>query len=249
MNEIILGDCIGVLPELGAARMIFADPPDFMKMKYAGFDDSQWDSLHDYYGWLYDRLALAFGAADVIWFSVYHTHRAAMERRFYHLFECEEQIHVDWIEHYDYRLIPWRFTFGQHRKTDCGNGYRPLMRFSRPEVVWNTDCIRVPSARSIKYKDKRANPAGRVPDDVWEFSRVCGTFKERRTWIPNQHPEALLERMILMSTNPGDLVVDMFAGSGTVHRVCKRLGRDSYSIEVSSEYVKNIQREDEDEGQ
>ena len=148
---------------------------------------------------------------------------------------------------YDYRLLFWRFKFGQHRNTDCGNGYRPLMRYSVPGTVWNTDCIRIKSERQKKYKDKRANTAGKVPDDVWEFSRVCGTFKERRKWIPNQHPEALIERMVLMSTKPDDLVIDLFAGSGTVHRVCKRLGRNSISIEVSEQYVRNILKEDEDE--
>ena len=121
------------------------------------------------------------------------------------------------------------------------------MRFSRSGVTWNTGDIRVKSARQLKYKDKRANPLGRVPDDVWEFPRVCGTFHERRKWIPNQHPEALIERMVLMSTNPGDLVIDLFAGSGTVHRVCKRLGRQSISIDISQEYVDNIRREDNDE--
>lgn len=253
MNQVICGDCLDVLSDITHRehpRMIFADPPDFLKMKYDGFDDGQWKSLSEYYDWLYERLGGAFGIADVIWFSVYHTHRMEMEHRFYPWVTdtCGEPIQVEGMVPYDYRLIPWRFTFGQHRNTDCGNGYRPLMRYTRPGVKWNMDCIRVPSARLLKYKDKRANPLGRVPDDVWEYPRVCGTFHERRPWISNQHPEALIERMILMSTQPDDLVVDLFAGSGTVHRVAKRLGRRSISIEISRTYVANILKEDEDEG-
>jgi len=247
MNEVICGDCREVMSDLRKehphVRMVFADPPDFLGMKYADFDDKQWKSAQEYRTWLWQRLVMSLRGswADVVWWSVYHTHRAAIE------FAAQDYV-AEWSHLCDYRLLLWRFTFGQHRKTDCGNGYRPLMRFSKHDVEWNTDCIRVPSARQLKYKDKRANPLGKVPDDVWEFPRVCGTFHERRPWISNQHPEALIERMVLMSTNPGDMVVDMFAGSGTVHRVCKRLGRNSISVEISKTYVANILKEDEDEG-
>ena len=103
--------------------------------------------------------------------------------------------------------------------------------------------IRVPSARQLKYNDKRADPKGRVPDDVWQFPRVCGTFHERRKWIPNQHPEALLERMVLLSTRKGDTVIDMFAGSGNMFRVCKKLGRRCIGIEISLHYCKMISKE------
>jgi len=113
----------------------------------------------------------------------------------------------------------------------------------RPEAKLYPDAIRVPSARQLKYNDKRANPKGRVPDDVWEFSRVCGTFKERRRWHPNQHPEALIERVVKFSTAPGDLVIDMFAGTGTVNRVCKRLGRPCIGIEISEFYCEQIIKE------
>jgi site-specific DNA-methyltransferase (adenine-specific) len=143
----------------------------------------------------------------------------------------------------DVRLFLWRFTFGQHRNSDCGNGYRPLLRIMRFGAVLYPDAIREPSARQTKYNDKRANPAGRVPDDVWEFPRVCGTFHERRKWHPNQHPEALIERIVKFSTKPGDLVIDMFAGTGTVNRVCKRLGIDCIGIEISRVYCEKIDNE------
>jgi len=71
---------------------------------------------------------------------------------------------------------------------------------------------------------------------VWEFSRVCGTFKERRSWAQNQHPEALLERIIKLSCRPHDLVIDAFGHSFTTARVCRRLGLDCVSIEISPSY-------------
>jgi site-specific DNA-methyltransferase (adenine-specific) len=77
-----------------------------------------------------------------------------------------------------------------------------------------------------------------VPGDVWSIPRVCGTFRERNDAGHRcQMPEAVLERIILATTNPGDLVVDPFAGSGTTPAVAKRLGRRFIGIELSEEYA------------
>jgi site-specific DNA-methyltransferase (adenine-specific) len=71
--------------------------------------------------------------------------------------------------------------------------------------------VLVPSARQTKYGDQRAKPGGRVPGDVWAFPRVCGTFKERAGHVC-QTALALLERVVLVASNPGDLVLEPFAG-------------------------------------
>ena len=215
VNEVICGDSLQILATLPRARMIFADPPDNIGMEYA-----------DYIPWLQNIISVGALSTDIFWLSYYHRYQAEV------LFKA----HTLGL---DYRQFILRFTFGQHRNTDCGNGYRPLLRVAKPNTRWNTDAIRVQSARQ-RLGDSRANPAGRVPDDVWEFPRVVGNAHERRPWISNQHPEALIERMILMSTAPGDFVVDMFGGSGTVHRVCKRLDRDSCTIEISEDYCNRI---------
>ena len=59
---------------------------------------------------------------------------------------------------------------------------------------------------------------GKVPEDWWYFPVVARLHKER-TGYPTQKPEALLERIILASSNPGDLVADFFCGSGTAAAV------------------------------
>lgn len=74
--------------------------------------------------------------------------------------------------------------------------------------------------------------------DTWYQSRLCGTFKERQQWHPCQLPEALLERIVKVSSNPGDLVFDPFAGSGTTLAVAKKLGRHYLGCELSAEYRK-----------
>lgn len=229
VNQIICGDCLQVLPALPSARMIFMDPPDNLGMKYNGYRDRR--PPDEYFCWLRDVIYAAMAHhPGVLWISFFHTYLA----------DVLPLIGNDGV--CDWRLFVWRFTFGQHRHTDCGNGYRPIIRLSAPDMVWNTDAIRVPSQRQ-RNGDKRADPRGRVPDDVWEFPRVCGTFHERRRWAVTQHPEALIERMVKMSAKPGDMVVDMFAHSGTVNRVCKRLGIDCIGIDISPFYCQKIAEE------
>ncbi len=75
--------------------------------------------------------------------------------------------------------------------------------------------------------------------DTWYVSRVCGTFRERGEH-PCQMPEALLERIVRVSSNPGDLVLDPFAGSGTTLAVAKRLRRRYLGMELSAAYAAAI---------
>ncbi|MEW6619589.1 MAG: site-specific DNA-methyltransferase [bacterium] len=96
---------------------------------------------------------------------------------------------------------------------------------------------RIPSARQLIYKDRRANPLGKIPDDVWQFSRICGTFKERIGEHPCQMPEDLLELIIKTSSNEGDLVLDPFGGTGTTAAVAKRLKRNYITMEISTEIL------------
>jgi len=228
VNRIICGDCLEVLPELPKAKMIFADPPDNLGLKYNGFDD-KWPSISSYIRWL--RRVVNSGAerSEIFWLSYSYHYQSGV-------------LGLDVNTVRDWRQFIWRFTFGQHRESDFGNGYRPILRLMAPDAKTYPESIREESQRQ-RNNDKRANPKGRVPDDVWEFSRVCGTFNERRQWHPNQHPEVLIERIVKFSTAPGDLVIDMFAGTGTVNRVCKRLGRRCIGIEISKFYCEKIAEE------
>jgi len=105
--------------------------------------------------------------------------------------------------------------------------------------------IRVPSARQVKYNDRRAKDGGKMPDNLWEFSRVCGTFREKRKWHPCQLPEQMIERIIFGHSNPGDTVLDPFVGSGTTLYCCDRLSRHVVGIDQSQLYLDKIREERE----
>lgn len=239
MNRIICGDCLTVLPKLPRARMVFADPPDNLGVKYDGFKDN-WPSNESYTHWLASVAMAGFLHGDVLWVSYYW--------KWDLMFKDQICNHINpYCSSVEFKPYVWWFTFGQHRESDNCSCFRPILRFSKPGIVWNTAEIREPSARQREYGDKRADPRGRVPGDVWdgvwEEPRVCGTFKEKRKWHKNQHPEALIKRMVLMSTNPGDLVIDLFGGTFTTARVCEELGRDCISIEISEAYCREGARE------
>jgi site-specific DNA-methyltransferase (adenine-specific) len=141
--------------------------------------------------------------------------------------------------------IIWRYTFGQNMKQKFSRSHTHIFYFTKDpqRFTFNDRLLRFPSARHTAYQDLRANPLGRLPDDVWdEFPRVCGTFKERAGFHGCQMPEALLTRIILASSQPGDVVLDPFVGSGTTAVAAKRLGRRYVGIDISPEYVKHTQR-------
>ncbi len=77
--------------------------------------------------------------------------------------------------------------------------------------------------------------------DTWFVSRVCGTFKEREGWHGCQMPIAILDRIIKASSDPGDIVLDPFNGSGTTAVSAAMLGRKYVGIDQSAEYVKFAQ--------
>lgn len=138
--------------------------------------------------------------------------------------------------------IIWHYTFGQQTKNKFARSHTHIFYFVNDEnnFAFNDWAVRVPSDRQLIYNDRRANPKGKMPDDVWtEYSRVCGTFNERQGWHPCQMPESLLKRIIAASSNSGDLVLDPFIGSGTTAVAAAQLGRDYMGIDISEEYVAN----------
>lgn len=224
---IVCGSVEDILPRIHSASMVFADPPDNIDQHYMEYLDEVPDDvyMHQMCRWL----SACVQCAPVAWFSYnaqYHrlVHTALMRARL-DLPEARRELLTA-------RLFVWRFTFGQHRNSDCGNGYRPILRVAPGRYPWRTSDILVESKRQ-QMGDKRAKPGGKVPDDVWDFSRICGTFHERRDWSPNQHPQSLVERAIRLSTLPGELIVDAFSGTGTTLRAALATGRRCIAVEQS----------------
>jgi DNA modification methylase len=129
--------------------------------------------------------------------------------------------------------ITWHYTQGMGRKRGFSPRHEDILYFTKGDLfTFNLDEVRIPQ----KYYRKRNNMAGANPGDVWQFSHVHYCSAEREPH-PTQKPEALMERMILASSNEGDLVLDPFVGSGTTCRVADALNRRWIGIDLNPEYI------------
>ena len=117
--------------------------------------------------------------------------------------------------------IKWFESFGVNCCRNFNRCSRHLFYCLRnpQQFVFHEDAVTRPSDRQTKYADKRAALTGKLWDNVWGIEpaipRLTGTCNERIPDFPTQLPLALLEPIIQCASDPGDLVLDPFSGSGT----------------------------------
>ena len=130
--------------------------------------------------------------------------------------------------------ISWHYTQGIGKTRGFSPRHDDILMFTKDpqKFVFNLDDVRVPQKtyRSIN------NMRGANPGNVWEFSHMHYCNRNRKNH-PTQKPEGLFERMILASSDPGDVVLDPFVGSGTTLRVCQQTGRKGIGIDVNPEFI------------
>lgn len=259
VDHLVWGDNLGVmhalLPEYeGRIRLIYADPPFYTNRRYParigrgedsrrpkdwkiaeGYPD-HWPDLESYLDMLYPRLQMM--------------HRLLTP-------DGTLYLHLDWHAN-SYARILLDEIFGQERLLNeiiwVYHGPSPIRSaFNRKhdtilvytksdEYVFNVDDVRQPYDPSTVKTFASSSKAGfgkvpdlergKVPEDWWYFPVVARLHKER-TGYPTQKPEALLERIILASSNAGDIVADFFCGSGTTASVASRLGRNYITSDVA----------------
>ena len=143
--------------------------------------------------------------------------------------------------------IAWYYdSSGVQAKRFYGCLYEPILFAvkSKYNYTFNYEDILIETTTGAKRNliDYRKNPPQlynkfKVPGNVWEFPRVRYKMKEY-VEHPSQKPEALLERIVKASSNEGDVVLDLFAGSFSMGMVCKKLNRNYIGIEKSETYAK-----------
>jgi site-specific DNA-methyltransferase (adenine-specific) len=252
LDRVHRGDCLALLARMPAAsvHLAFADPPFNNGYDYDSYDDRL--AADDYLVWSkrwMGEVARVLAADGTFWLAIgdeYAAELKVLATRELGL-TCRS-----WVV--------WYYTFGVNCRQKFSRSHAHIFQFVRDpsSFTFNTDAIRVPSARELVYGDRRADPKGRLPDDTWilrpqdlpegfggdedtwYFPRVCGTFKERSGWHGCQMPEQLLGRIIRASSNPDDLVIDPFSGSGTTLAVASKLGRRYLGCELSPQYAARI---------
>jgi site-specific DNA-methyltransferase (adenine-specific) len=232
-NQIICGDCIEMLGNVSEpfADLIFADPPFNIGFQYDKYQDTL--KKDKYLHWTRDWMTACVNVlkpTGSFYIAIGDEYAANIRL----IGEELGLVCRSWII--------WHYTFGQQGKTTFSRSHAHIFYFAKDEkdFTFNDSAIRLPSDRELIYNDKRADGRGKMPDDVWNtYARVCGTFKERLGWHPCQMPELLLGRIVAASSNPGDLVLDPFNGSGTTAAAATQLGRDYCGFDISEDYVEN----------
>jgi len=148
--------------------------------------------------------------------------------------------------------VSWIIPHGLTPKRRLSERHESALIFSKgPPSVFNPDPARTPqkqpSKRAFKGPNKgklSGHPLGAWPSDVWQIGNVGANHPEK-TGHPAQFPEELAMRAIQIYTNPGDLVVDPFSGSGTSHVVARRTGRlftgaDLFYEDMRAERLANV---------
>ena len=258
-NSLILGDnlaCMSaLLPEFeGRIDLIYADPPFFTNRRFTarvgrgedsrrpqewklaeGYPD-HWEDLDAYLDMLYPRLYLMHRLLSPSGSLYLHLdwHANAYARLLLdEIFGPERLLNeIAWVYH---GPSPIRSAF--NRKHDI------ILAYTRSkDYTFNADDVRQPYDQNTVKTFASSTKAGfgkipdlergKVPEDWWYFPVVARLHQER-TGYPTQKPEALLERIIRASSNPGNLVADFFCGSGTTPKVAARLGRRFIAADVS----------------
>ncbi len=225
------GDVLEVLRDLPEkARLIFADPPYNQGKDYGRGMKADRLSTTEYILWCrrwIDCCAESLTDDGSLWVVISEEwadqfgvllRQAGLHRR-------------SWII--------WYETFGVNCKRKFNRCARHIFHCVKDpkNFVFNTQDIRRPSDRQTKYHDKRANPDGKLWDNVWKIPRLVGNAKERVPGVPTQIPEALVRPIIGCASNPGDLVLDPFVGSGTTCVVASQMGRRSIGIDLNPDYL------------
>jgi len=233
INKIIKGDCLELLKKIpdNSVDMTFADPPFNLKKKYNGYKDSL--EFKEYIEWCDEwigemvRITKPTGSIFV--------HNIPKWLSYYVKLLNEHANFKHWIAWYAPTSPMGKSLQPAHY------GVLFYVKDSKKTKIYE---IRMPHERERKsdylrkdYGGKKAglHPFGPLISDVWtDIHRI--KHNKYRDEHPCQLPVPLLERLILMTTDEGDIVLDPFVGTGTTAVAAKKLGRKYIGFDLDEEY-------------
>lgn len=264
-NSIILGDNLDVLPDLPdmSVDLIYVDPPfntqktrqhkqvaitrDEAAGDRTSFGGRRYrttqttgtkyvDSFDDYLGFLYPRLEEAHRLlkADGSFFlhidyRESHYCKVALDE----LFGREQFMNE----------IVWAYDYGARSKTRWSPKHDTIFWYTKNcrQYTFNFEAMdRIPyMAPGLVTKQRAA--AGKTPTDVWWHTIVSPTGTEK-VGYPTQKPLGVLRRIVSVHSNPGDLLLDFFAGSGTLGVAASQLGRNYILVDSNPDAIKIMER-------
>lgn len=233
----ILGESLSVLKKMKdkSVQLIFADAP-YNIGKDFGNNSDKWENVHTYIEWCktwIDECMRVLSDTGSMYFMTATQHMSYLD------------VYVSEKYNVLCRII-WAYdSSGVQSKKMYGSLYEPILMINKNKkasYIFNYEDILVEAKTGAKrklidYRKDTPQPYSteKVPGNVWNFSRVRFKMDEYENH-PTQKPEALLERVIKASSNPGDVVLDPFSGSFTTSAVAVRLERVGVGIDLNEEY-------------
>lgn len=127
------------------------------------------------------------------------------------------------------------------------NVFEYILWFSKgDEPAFDIDSVRIADTEEFEHWwvdwPERYHPHGKVPENIWTMvSPSQGAWGNKDYQHPAPFPPQLVERVLRLTTEPGDIVFDPFGGTGTVPVQGNLMDRRAFGIEVSDEYVENYE--------
>jgi site-specific DNA-methyltransferase (adenine-specific) len=260
MIEIHHGDNLRLLPTLADAsfQLIYIDPPfntgraQARPTTQAVADQANGDRT-GFQGKRYRTIQLGTKRYDD-WFDDY---LAFLEPRLLHAHRLLSPagsffLHLDWREvHYAKVLcdqifgresfvneIIWAYDYGARSQTKWSTKHDTILWYAKDpsSYTFNLDAVdRIPYMAPELVGPEKAE-RGKTPTDVWWHTIVSPTGREK-TGYPTQKPLGVLRRIVAVHSNPGDRLLDFFAGSGTLGAAALELGRDCVLIDESDDAI------------
>ena len=239
INQIIHGDCIESMQQIpsDSIDVTFADPPFNLKKKYGSYKDEKGtdDYLNWCKQWILEMVRITKPSGSVF------LHNIPKWLTYYTGFLNEVADFRHWIA--------WDAPTAPMGKTLQPSHYGILF-YAKNQRENKFYKIRYPHKRCRKCgyllkdyggKKKILHPFGPLVPDVWsDIHRI--RHNKHRDPHPCQLPVHLLERLLLMSTDEGDVILDPFMGTGTTAVAAARLGRHVIGIDIDPQYVEITQR-------
>ncbi len=233
VNTVIQGDALEILATFPdeSVDLVFADPPYNLDKAYTTYDDEKDRDVYLNWcnAWLdqYIRILKPTGSLYVLnlprW-GMYHA--AYLNRRLY----FQNWIVWDALSEPRGKIMPAHYAllFYTKHPTDFTFNYEDVGEIDARFYCLRSSCIRRRKALGDDVKEP-------LTDIWWDVHRI--KHRRHRDYHPCQLPDALMERIIRLSTNPGDIVVDALAGTGTTAVAAARLGRRYIAIDIDPTYV------------
>jgi|ERR1017187_105135 site-specific DNA-methyltransferase (adenine-specific) len=242
-NTIIQGDAIEKMQTLASrsVQAVIADPPYYNVLKEDW--DTQWEQVSDYLEWSHVWVSQCIRVLRDDGLCFICGQLGKKEHGFLHLMSqlC--------LKHQFHDLIIWDRVVGYNERRDSLTpAYEMILVLRKSDSVkFRKDRVRIPYDAKIiemylrdkRYKDRGARfkhlSEGKYATNILSVPSLKGTSKEK-CGHPSQKPADLIKKLVLMSTDKGDIVLDPFLGSGTTAVVAEETGRSWIGIEKDPNY-------------